>query len=1646
MANRNTGTFEFPANFEVTKQGPLDARLTTPELVHLTNPNTGSAGTFLPFRYTGMLVAVTGDTAENNGLYLLTGADASLIASWTKISTGDGVSIASVSSEDGVQIITMSNGTVYQTNYDTLRLFEFDSNGGFYFVNEDAGYEGNSAYNNNPTLYVQRGASYKIKNLSSGHPLIITKTQSSVDNPAGLSSNIFPLNTDDFVYWDIPHDAPDEYYYYCQYHGSMNGVIKVEGAEGAKGDQGDQGAVGEQGLKGAQGDQGIQGVEGPQGGIGNQGLKGDQGDQGNQGLKGDQGPQGEEGPQGGIGNQGLKGDQGDQGAQGEQGNQGLKGAQGDQGIQGIQGEEGPQGGIGNQGLKGDQGDQGEQGNTGGQGLKGAQGDPGIQGVEGPQGGIGNQGEKGAQGDQGGIGNQGPAGTPGADADYSTSFNGPHSLGENRNVANAGNAMGPVTVDTGLSYIGGEYIIVSLDAGPGNFDIAQVTSYNSSTGVMEWNNVSQSTNSSFSSNWNINLTGIPGLKGDQGEKGAQGPQGEEGPQGGIGNQGLKGDQGDQGAQGEQGTQGEQGLQGVEGPQGGIGNQGEKGAQGEQGGIGNQGLKGDQGDQGAQGEEGPQGGIGNQGLKGDQGDQGTQGNVGPQGEQGEFDFIGVMLNYSGATGLLIGSGTVNVKDGDVFRLEGYATQAGFGDGEYVATTDFTMSQGANANSAHLVLLSNIPSNFQVFTLDGAKGEIGPQGGQGLKGAQGPQGEEGPQGGIGNQGLKGEEGAQGGVGPGVTFQGDVATQNDLPLNGNTQGDAYIVQADDSFWMWNGTAWVDGGSIQGDKGQKGDKGELGPTGAKGDTGLIQVDTTCTGSELTGQTDVYAFLDSTSGPYAKNADDSNRPSVFQALSQWHAAYTNDNPGYTGNLYISIPHGGSSKEQWLQHLVAIRGANPSDRTVHIYDADQANNLFEAGNEDSGEGWVTTGTRTVNGTAYSWTTGGIPTDWGGANYVVPTRAFVINLVNETETAYHATGTNQSGSGNLSTQPTSTWNSDRTSFVAAHTGMDYFGGILYPLANGSAGTTANMLLHGYAAITGQNPVVEADFQTALGPNFAGGGYTPFFNGAATNPYATNSADLTAYNYSGIFTRQSTGGNPTNTITFTAAEFASDINSILQGSDTTSQINVVQSYTNNILTVAGFTSQTIDYSLTPEGCISMEVDEAALTGQTGAKGEVGPQGQKGATGAEGPEGPQGAQGLDAQGEKGAQGDQGIKGDKGDVGPQGGQGAQGLNGPAGTPGTPGVEGPEGPQGPQGAQGAEGPQGGVGGQGQKGAQGAQGVEGPQGDIGEQGPSGIGAPGPAGTPGTPGGPGPQGAQGAQGVEGPAGPTGPQGGQGEQGAQGEQGTAGTPGTPGGPGPTGPEGPQGGPGPQGLKGAQGAQGDEGPQGSPGGPGPQGAVGPQGGQGEQGAQGPQGAQGLKGAQGPQGVEGPASDVAGPQGAPGGPGPQGEPGSPGGPGPQGEPGGTGPQGGTGEPGSPGSPGGPGPQGEPGPTGPAGFDFEYEHIALNPIARDEVFTSAGVSKAFVKVPDTLGTQYYLHKIQTSFGSNTASQVCHFKLVQFGSNGTPVDVTGASWQHTANTYFYEHVISGTALTGLSGKSVYIVFTDGSTDANGYTATLIWKRA
>jgi hypothetical protein len=132
-------------------------------------------------------------------------------------------------------------------------------------------------------------------------------------------------------------------------------------------------------------------------------------------------------------------------------------------------------------------------------------------------------------------------------------------------------------------------------------------------------------------------------------------------------------------------------------------------------------------------------------------------------------------------------------------------------------------------------------------GVKGDKGDKGDPGNQGVKGDTGDAGPQGPPGNEGVDGPQGEQGVEGPqgiagpqgpagsGVTMKGSVATSGNLPSSGNNQGDAYIVQSDDSLWVWDGTQWVSGGSIQGPQGQQGIQGPQGLQGiqgVKGDTG----------------------------------------------------------------------------------------------------------------------------------------------------------------------------------------------------------------------------------------------------------------------------------------------------------------------------------------------------------------------------------------------------------------------------------------------------------------------------------------------------------------------------------------------------------------------------------------------------------------------------------------------------------------------------------------------------------------------------------------------------------------------------------------------------------------------------------------------
>jgi hypothetical protein len=75
-------------------------------------------------------------------------------------------------------------------------------------------------------------------------------------------------------------------------------------------------------------------------------------------------------------------------------------------------------------------------------------------------------------------------------------------------------------------------------------------------------------------------------------------------------------------------------------------------------------------------------------------------------------------------------------------------------------------------------------------------------------------------------------GAYGAAVNFRGAVATVGNLPLSSNQVSDAYLVSADSEMRIWNGSAWVNVGTLRGPTGLKGDKGDTGDTGATGPKG----------------------------------------------------------------------------------------------------------------------------------------------------------------------------------------------------------------------------------------------------------------------------------------------------------------------------------------------------------------------------------------------------------------------------------------------------------------------------------------------------------------------------------------------------------------------------------------------------------------------------------------------------------------------------------------------------------------------------------------------------------------------------------------------------------------------------------------------
>lgn len=138
---------------------------------------------------------------------------------------------------------------------------------------------------------------------------------------------------------------------------------------------------------------------------------------------------------------------------------------------------------------------------------------------------------------------------------------------------------------------------------------------------------------------------------------------------------------------------------------------------------------------------------------------------------------------------------------------------------------------------------------------------RGPQGAPGSEGPQGEQGPAGEDGVpvqlrktetelqwrlvgdvewqtltplndiKGPAGDVGPDGPPGPGFNYRGSIATIGELPES-STQGYAYLVNATGDLYIYNGSAWVNAGPLQGPPGADGSDGVQGDPGPEGPPG----------------------------------------------------------------------------------------------------------------------------------------------------------------------------------------------------------------------------------------------------------------------------------------------------------------------------------------------------------------------------------------------------------------------------------------------------------------------------------------------------------------------------------------------------------------------------------------------------------------------------------------------------------------------------------------------------------------------------------------------------------------------------------------------------------------------------------------------
>jgi hypothetical protein len=535
------------------------------------------------------------------------------------------------------------------------------------------------------------------------------------------------------------------------------------------------------------------------------------------------------------------------------------------------------------------------------------------------------------------------------------------------------------------------------------------------------------------------------------------------------------------------------------------------------------------------------------------------LGPVGPQGPIGLTGadglrsiMNLSYTGSS-LTLGTGTKTLpittpinnlgwQQGSRIRIWNSATT--YMEGQITSNISNPQTTNITVNVDYVVGSGSFTSWYVSIT--GDTGSVGVNGTDGVDGADA---------------VWNFTGAYNG---GVAYAiGDIATYNGqtwyrINSNGGNVGDLPI---EGTFWTLLA--------------QKGATGATGPIGPKG---LVDVTTTCI-EGITTNTDIYAYVDTSSGPYSDAACPNaatNRSTLYAAVNTWYNDYVTANPDFTGNLYIFTVN---QPENYLMFPRKIKNGSFSGMIDLDPGVPLPIDVF----------WInpTTGVASNANAPANWDTAQTGTN---PLWVAPTSILFIAFVNESNIGatydnweyytYHGISSTPS----LTTdqlQPTLGWTTDHAEFVADYENhWDFFKGVIYPVAATNSGST-NFLLHAYAATTNAD-ISLAGLQTALGANYSAGVYGGVTVGAGSNVYKTANKGLWDYGWTSFLNKTSDGC----TISFTSTEFATDLNSILYavGFDTASIIDSWNSTTGD-LTLKGIKSSTLAITTDTGGCIQIE-----------------------------------------------------------------------------------------------------------------------------------------------------------------------------------------------------------------------------------------------------------------------------------------------------------------------------------------------------------------------------------------------------------------------------------------------------------------------------